>query len=357
MNISQKGIDLIKKYEGLRLEAYLCPAGVWTIGYGHTSGVKKGMKITEWQAEDYLRRDCESSEKAVKALGRNLNQNQFDALVSFTFNCGAGNLKTLCHNRTLGVISEKILLYNKAGGKVLNGLVKRRKDEQALFLTPVNSDGQIKVTESHSGIVEYSWKKDGNIKLSDNFAVREFRCKDNSDTILIDVDFVKNKLQTIREHFGKPVTINSAYRNVIYNQKVGGASGSYHVKGQAFDIVVNGVTPLEVAKYAEKLDIPGIIQYNSFVHVDSREKKYWSRNNNGKITVVDSFYNKPVLQLGSKGEEVKEVQKFLADRGIYHGAIDGDYGPLTKQAVIEWQGYCEIVKDGIVGTCTWATMG
>lgn len=357
MNISQKGIDLIKKYEGCHLAAYLCPAGIWTIGYGHTAGVKKGMIITEEKAEEYLRKDCESSEKAVNALGRNLNQNQFDALVSFTFNCGAGNLKTLCHNRTLGTISEKILLYNKAGGKILNGLVKRRKEEQALFLSPMDSEGQNKATENHSGITEYSWKKDRNVKISENFTVKEFRCKDNSDTILVDVDFVKNKLQKIREHFGKPITINSAYRNAIYNQKVGGTSGSYHVKGQAFDIVVKGVAPIEVAKYAEKLGIPGIIQYNSFVHVDSREKRYWSRNNNGKITVVDSFYDKPILRLGSKGEEIKEVQKFLSDKGVYHGAVDGDFGLLTKQAVIEWQGYCEIKKDGIVGKGTWATMG
>ena len=357
MNISQNGIDLIKKHEGCHLTAYLCPSGKWTIGYGHTSKVKKGMQITQEQAEEYLRKDCESSEKAVNALGRNLNQNQFDALVSFTFNCGVGNLKTLCHNRTLGTISEKILLYNKAGGKVLNGLIKRRKEEQALFLAPMDSDGQNKAIESHNAIVEYSWKKDGNVKLSDNFTVREFRCKDNSDTILIDVDFVKIKLQEIREHFGRPVTINSAYRNAVYNQKVGGASGSYHVKGQAFDIVVKGVAPLEVARYAEKLGIPGIIQYKSFVHVDSREKRYWSRNNNGKITVVNSFYDKPVLKIGSNGEEVKEVQKFLAGKDIYHGAIDGVYGLMTQQAVIEWQGYCEIKKDGIVGKGTWATIG
>ena len=67
--------------------------------------------------------------------------------------------------------------------------------------------------------------------------------------------------------------------------------------------------------------------------------------------------NRPILRLGSKGEEVKKVQKFLAGKDIYHGAIDGIFGPITQQAVIEWQGYCEIVKDGIVGKCTWATMG
>ena len=95
MNISQRGIDLIKKYEGLRLKAYKPVATeiYWTIGYGHYGAdVKEGMEITQKQAEEYLRKDCESSVKAVNALKRNLNQNQFDALVSFAFNCGAGNL-------------------------------------------------------------------------------------------------------------------------------------------------------------------------------------------------------------------------------------------------------------------------
>lgn len=364
MNISEKGIELIKKFEGCHLTAYLCPAGKWTIGYGHTAGVKKGMTITQEQADEYLKNDIVKFEKRVMKYNDiyHWNQNEFDALVLFAMNNGSIGPLTKYGTRTKQTIADKILEYNKAKntvGKlvVLNGLVRRRKEEQALFLAPVETDGKIKATELHSGIKEYSWKKDGAIQLSGNFTVREFRCKDNSDRILIDVDFVKEKLQAIREHFGKPVTINSAYRNAIYNKKVGGASNSYHTKGQAFDIVVKGVAPLEVAKYAEQIGVPGIIQYNSFVHVDSREKRYRSRNNNGKVTVVESFLDRPVLRLGSRGEEVKEVQQFLADKNIYHGAIDGVYGPVTQQAVIEWQGYCEIAKDGVVGKGTWATMG
>ncbi|MBQ6807043.1 MAG: DUF882 domain-containing protein [Lachnospiraceae bacterium] len=131
--------------------------------------------------------------------------------------------------------------------------------------------------------------RDGNKHISNNFKVKEFRCKDGSDKILIDIDFAKDKLQKIREHFGVPVTINSAYRTSAYNKKVGGASGSYHLKGQAFDIVVKGKTPAEVARYAQSIGIKGIIQYNSFVHVDSRNTKYWARNNNGKVTLKSSF--------------------------------------------------------------------
>lgn len=138
-------------------------------------------------------------------------------------------------------------------------------------------------------IVEYSLSADGEKQISENFKVKEFRCKDESDKIMIDEDFVKNKLQAIRDHFGAPVTINSAYRTESYNAQVGGAKSSYHMKGQAFDIVVQGHTPLEVAQYAQALDINGIIQYNGFVHVDSRPSRYWARNDNGKVTEKSSF--------------------------------------------------------------------
>lgn len=136
---------------------------------------------------------------------------------------------------------------------------------------------------------EYSLKTDGEKQISRNFKVKEFRCKDGSDKVMIDVDFVKNKLQAIRDHFDAPVTINSAYRTESYNKKVGGAKSSYHMRGQAFDIVVKGHTPQEVAQYAQTIGINGIIQYNTFVHLDSRITRYWARNYNGKVPVKNSF--------------------------------------------------------------------
>lgn len=89
--------------------------------------------------------------------------------------------------------------------------------------------------------------------------------------------------------FDIAVTIDFVYRTESYNTKVGGAKSSYHMKGQAFDIVVAGYTPLEVAQYVQTLDISGIIQYNGFVHVDSRPGRYWARNNNGKMTAKIGF--------------------------------------------------------------------
>ena len=140
--ISQNGLNLIKQFEGCRLVAYQCSAGVWTIGYGHTAGVKKGMKITQAQAEEFLKQDCEKFEKYVNnpayvPITKTLNQNQFDALVSFAFNLGQGNLKTLCKGRTAAQIAKAIPLYNKAAGKVLAGLKRRRAAEVKLFDTPV----------------------------------------------------------------------------------------------------------------------------------------------------------------------------------------------------------------------------
>lgn len=138
-------------------------------------------------------------------------------------------------------------------------------------------------------IVTYSLAKDGNTKISANFSVKEFKCKDGSDKILVDTQFVKDKLQQIRNHFGVAVTINSGYRTPSHNKAVGGASNSYHLKGQAFDIVVKGKSPAEVAKYAYSIGIPGIIQYNTFVHVDSRSTPYYALNNNGKVTKLNKF--------------------------------------------------------------------
>ena len=138
MKTSRRGINLIKEFEGLRLTAYRCPAGVYTIGYGHTRGVKRGMKITEEEASAFLTADLLNREKAVERYDSvyHWNQNEFDALVSFTFNCGATNLRALLRNgrRNRSQIVATLPLYRKAGGNVLKGLERRRAAEKALFL-------------------------------------------------------------------------------------------------------------------------------------------------------------------------------------------------------------------------------
>lgn len=154
MTINNEGLKLIEEFEGCRLTAYKPVAAekYWTIGYGHYGkDVYQGMTITQKQAEEYLKQDVKKFETAVNNLNRTWTSNQFSALVSFAFNCGEGNLKTLCKNRTAAQIADKILLYNKgADSKVLNGLVRRRKAERELFLkgntSEVKSVSQYAVT-------------------------------------------------------------------------------------------------------------------------------------------------------------------------------------------------------------------
>ncbi len=147
MKISQKGINLIKNFEGLKLYTYSDSAGILTIGYGHTKGVQIGDTITQEEAENLLREDIEYFEKAVNNLNLNLNQNQFDALVSFAFNCGTGNLIKLTKNRTLEQIPEHIEYYCNTtvnGKKVkLPGLVRRRQAEKELYLSPLLNNEKI----------------------------------------------------------------------------------------------------------------------------------------------------------------------------------------------------------------------
>lgn len=141
MKTSDKGIDLIKKYEGFRAKAYKCPSDKWTIGYGHTLNVKSTDVIDKAQAEYFLRQDVEFAEKEVNKHNLNINQNQFDALVSFVFSLGVGNfarstlLRKIKSNPDDPTIRKEFERWVYAGGKILTGLIKRRKEEANLYFT------------------------------------------------------------------------------------------------------------------------------------------------------------------------------------------------------------------------------
>lgn len=147
MKISENGLKLIKKFEGCRLTAYQDAVGVWTIGYGTTNADKtitgtricKGLQISQETADEWLRESINRkyAPKVDKYDRYQWNQNEFDALVSFAYNIGSIDGLTAQGSRTRAEISHMILAYNKAGGKVLAGLTKRRQEERALFLTPV----------------------------------------------------------------------------------------------------------------------------------------------------------------------------------------------------------------------------
>ena len=140
MNTSAEGIALIKKFEGCELEAYQCSAGVWTIGYGHTKDVEEGDTISKDQAEEMLVEELHEYENYVNEyVNVALSQNQFDALVSWVYNLGPVNLTASTMLKVLNSgeyedVPAQMKRWNKAGGKVLEGLIRRREAEACLFI-------------------------------------------------------------------------------------------------------------------------------------------------------------------------------------------------------------------------------
>ena len=145
LQIGKKGLTLIQSFEGYRNKAYKCPAGVWTIGFGSTrvngKPITEGMKCTKAQATEWMKSDLDKFEDAVNDLvDVKITQNQFDAIVSFTNNCGVGSLqkstllKKVNAKDFLGAADE-FLKWNKANGVVLKGLTRRRVAERKLFMT------------------------------------------------------------------------------------------------------------------------------------------------------------------------------------------------------------------------------
>lgn len=232
---------------------------------------------------------------------------------------------------------------------------------------------------SNATMAVKTYQENSKVQLSKNFNSYEFRCglgrPCSCSTILID-DKLVEYLQKIRDHFGKSVTITSAYRCPSYNKSIGSGTGSYHTKGMAADIVVSGVAPREVAKYAESMGILGIGLYESaadghFVHIDTRTTKaFWygqaqayrstfggstSTNNNSSASSSTSSGYK-TLSSGSRGSAVEELQKKLNSLGYSCGIADGDYGAKTANAVREFQRKNGLSVDGIAGPKTLAAI-
>lgn len=208
MKISTAGINLIKSFEGCRLTAYKCPAGVWTIGYGHTgSDVKEGLKITQAKATSLLKKDLERFEKNVSKYDAkyHFNQNQFDALVAFAFNIGSIDQLTANGTRTIKQISEKMLAYNKAGGKVLAGLVRRRRAEQDLFNKSVKS---VKSTKSKGYTVKVTATNGLNVRKGPGVQYSVVRVLKRSE-----------KVEVIEEKSGWG-NIKAGWINLKYTAKV-----------------------------------------------------------------------------------------------------------------------------------------
>lgn len=205
----------------------------------------------------------------------------------------------------------------------------------------------------------YSLEIHGANKLTPHFRVREFCCKDGSDEILIDGKLPK-LLEQIRVWAEAPVNITSAYRTASHNRKVGGATGSYHVRGQAADIVVTGKTSAEVARFAQAVGAGGVGCYTAqrFVHVDTRATEYYWKNTGSGDRKVSGHggacpYSQPkaTVKKGSKGNGVRWVQWWLRLWG-YDISVDGVFGANTEKAVTDFQERLGIEADGMVGAVT-----
>lgn len=241
-----------------------------------------------------------------------------------------------------------------------------------------------------------AYTKGKSLKVSTNFTSVEFDCKGKGccSSTIIDTKLV-NFLQKIRTKFNAPITINSGYRCAKHNKAVGGASASYHTKGMAADIVVKGVEPKEVAKYAESIGVKGIGLYDTFVHIDSRTtKSFWLGHaqtptstfggapTTGPNPLVKAFQEaaikdgfKNILKSGADGywgaecEEVakkavlyktkypwrlKNLTKFV--QGIVGATADGKFGQGTHNLVVNYQVSNGLTADGVVGTKTYKKM-
>ena len=191
MKTSQNGINKIKKYENLKLKAYKCSAGKPTIGYGHTKEVYMGQTITKEKAEEFFREDLKGPERYVNEVNKNkkynLNQNQFDSLVSFTYNAGPKKLKTLTQNRTKAQLPYGMKLYNKVGKKVIKGLVNRRQDEINLFNQPMGN----------------------NININHSNPIRNNPCHYNSNTYNSNNHSFVHRTNNYTSNLNRPININT----------------------------------------------------------------------------------------------------------------------------------------------------
>lgn len=209
-----------------------------------------------------------------------------------------------------------------------------------------------------ANVKTYSKSKNGNLKLSENFCVKEFACKDGSDTLKIDLDLIP-LIQRFRNYVETGVYFNSAYRTPSYNKKVGGATNSYHVKGQALDIpFLNSYKYLtsreKMCAFFNTLGVKGIIIYPTFIHVDTRTTKYHADNNGnyktfGKVHIPF----KQTLKRGSNNVDVGIVQYKLKMLGYNVGNADMLYGEKTELSVRKFQSNNNLKVNGVVEETTW----
>lgn len=302
-------------------------------------------------------------------------------------------LKELYTNSVYNVLKKATSILEASNAVLLN------------FERPANMSASVQATRARYGQTYYDryasgassnksevkgmieFKKGDSAQISKNFQYKEFDCQGKGccSTTIIDEKLVEY-VQRIRDHFGKPVTITSPYRCEVHNRRVGGATKSYHMQGKAADIVVQGVSSREVAKYAESIGILGIGLYETsadgyFTHIDTRTtKSFWYGQNEQPRTTfggapaatpsapttsttkpnTQSVYHKSsskynvkllYLQKGDRGRDIQILQELLKIRG-YNVETSGEFDTLTYNAVVDFQKKTKIGADGVVGSQT-----
>ena len=302
-------------------------------------------------------------------------------------------LKELYTNSVYNVLRKATSVLEASNAVLLN------------FERPTNMGASVQATRARYGQTYYDryasgassnksevkgmikFKKGDSAQISKNFQYKEFDCHGSGccSTTIIDEKLVEY-VQRIRDHFGKPVTITSPYRCEVHNRRVGGATKSYHMQGKAADIVVQGVSSREVAKYAESIGILGIGLYETsadgyFTHIDTRTtKSFWYGQNEQPRTTfggtpaiapaapsttttnpnTQSVYHKSsskynvkllYLQKGDRGRDVQILQELLKIRG-YNVETSGEFDTLTYNAIVDFQKKTKVDADGIVGSQT-----
>lgn len=213
------------------------------------------------------------------------------------------------------------------------------------------------------GVKTYSLATDGDKKITEHFRVREFRCKDGSDTILISTELVE-MLEKLRKKLGCSININSGYRTISHNKRIGGSGTSKHCKGLAADIICKRdgktVSAKEVCAAAQDINFDGIAYIsNTATHVDVRGSRWWADETRNNKRVSDFYayfgmaYPEPTatVKKGDKGTPVRWVQDKLTKAG-YKLSIDGSFGSATDNVVRQFQRDKQLVVDGRVGPAT-----
>lgn len=323
MHISDTGLDLVKHFEGLFLTAYLDPVGVWTIGYGNTGPeATSGNTITEQRADELLRQDMADAEDAVsRHITVTLSQKEFDALTSFAFNVGGGNLWRSTLRRKLNAgdrqgAADELLRWNK--GRVngvlteLAGLTRRRKSEREFFLTGnlnffdgrgIVDPDEAEATASGGGGIPTTPLLSGDGSGSDDFpalvaswnlkhfSASELLTKGGSHSATgspafgLNTDPPRDKwtnikpsivaLDQLRNLLGASIHLLSVYRSPAYNSAVGGVSQSQHMEFKAIDFYASTGSPSHWASVLKELRSQGVFSggigiYDTFVHIDCR---------------------------------------------------------------------------------------